>query len=94
MIARQLEEMWCRLGETDFTVLEYGQAMALCVRGILDHLQQTSPLYEKADLFNYGKKWLAKRMATNRCMAKSKMLQQCSRYSCIQWLHFIKRIDR
>ena len=47
MIARQLEEMWCRLGETDFTVLEYRAGNGALCRGILDHLQQTSPLYEK-----------------------------------------------
>lgn len=50
MIARQLEEMWCRLGRRNFTVLEYGAGTGALCRSILGYLAQTnSPLYERLE---------------------------------------------
>jgi SAM-dependent MidA family methyltransferase len=37
VIAKQLEEMWQLTGKTDFTIVEYGAGMVLCVSTFLNN---------------------------------------------------------
>jgi SAM-dependent MidA family methyltransferase len=45
LIGKQLEEMWRLLGETDFTVVEYGAGTGILCRDILAYLKKNEKLY-------------------------------------------------
>jgi len=45
-IAKQLEEMWCYLGKTAFTVVEYGAGTGALCKSILGILKSNRPMYD------------------------------------------------
>ncbi len=47
VIARQLEEMWHLMGESAFTIVEYGAGTGALCRSILDHLKHNERMYEQ-----------------------------------------------
>ncbi|MCX9010459.1 MAG: SAM-dependent methyltransferase [Candidatus Methanoperedens sp.] len=49
MLGRQLEEMWCILGEKEFTVVEMGAGTGLLSQDVLGYLKRNKELYEDLD---------------------------------------------
>jgi len=46
LIGKQVIEMWTKLGEQDFSIIEYGAGSALLCRDMLDYLRHNSPMYK------------------------------------------------
>ncbi len=49
MLGRQLEEIWCILGEKEFTVVEMGAGMGLLSTDVLECLKRNRELFKKLD---------------------------------------------
>jgi SAM-dependent MidA family methyltransferase len=47
MLAIQLEEMWCALGQPPFVIVEYGAGTGVLCRDILEHLEQNELFFKR-----------------------------------------------
>src|SRR5437868_4162012 len=47
MIAKQIEEMWVRLGKNEFTIVEFGAGTGSLCSDILNYLKNNKCLYDK-----------------------------------------------